>query len=134
MCLKMKAFRNRNSQSRANCRRRGRACTFDECFASHVRGTARLPSLKRDPAENQNERNADARESSQGHGTAGRDYFTSFRGMTSARGSGPNSSPNLIGGRSWNMKSHFQRSEGFDACIHVLADTGRLNLTADNVA
>ena len=43
-------------------------------------------------------------------------YFTSLSGMTSARGSGPKSSPNLIGGRSWNMKSHFQRSDGFDAC------------------
>ena len=26
---------------------------------------------------------------------------------------------NFTGGRSWNMKSHFHRSEGFDACSHV---------------
>ena len=25
------------------------------------------------------------------------------------------------------MKSHFQRSDGFDACIQVFADTGRAN-------
>ena len=30
---------------------------------------------------------------------------------------------NLTGGRSWNMKSHFQRSEGFDACSQFFADT-----------
>ena len=26
---------------------------------------------------------------------------------------------NYTEGRSWNMKSHFQRSDGFDACSHV---------------
>ena len=54
-------------------------------------------------------------------------YFTSLSGMTSARGSGPNSSPNLTGGRSWNMKSHFHRSDGFDAWSQCRADTGREN-------
>ena len=34
---------------------------------------------------------------------------------------------NFTGGRSWNMKSHFQRSEGLDACSQVRADTGRAN-------
>src|SRR5262245_8250593 len=52
-------------------------------------------------------------------------YLVSLSGITSARGSGPKSSPNLIGGRSWNMKSHFQRSDGFDACSQWRAETGR---------
>ena len=34
---------------------------------------------------------------------------------------------NFTGGRSWNMKSHFQRSDGLDACIQVRAATGRAN-------
>src|SRR6266851_758126 len=34
------------------------------------------------------------------------------------------------GGRSWNMKSHFHRSEGFDACSHVPAETGRAKVRA----
>ena len=55
-------------------------------------------------------------------------------GMTSARGSGPKSSPNLIGGRSWNMKSHFQRSDGFDACSQCRADTGRAKSIDDSAA
>src|SRR5713101_5214391 len=49
-------------------------------------------------------------------------HFTSFKGMTSALGSGPNSSPNLTGGPSWNMKSHFKRSAGFDASSQLRAD------------
>ena len=32
---------------------------------------------------------------------------------------------NLTGGRSWNMKSHFQRSEGLEACSQCFAETGR---------
>ena len=32
----------------------------------------------------------------------------------------------FTGGRSWYMKSHFHRSEGFDACSHVAAGTGRV--------
>ena len=35
---------------------------------------------------------------------------------------------NFTGGRSWNMKSHFQRSDGFDACSQCGADTGRANV------
>ena len=34
----------------------------------------------------------------------------------------------FTGGRSWNRKSHFQRSDGFDICSHVRTDTGRLNV------
>src|SRR4029079_12042349 len=52
-------------------------------------------------------------------------YFTSLSGITSARGSGPKSSPNFTGGRSWNMKSHFQRSDGFDAWSQLRAEMGR---------
>ena len=52
-------------------------------------------------------------------------YSTGRSGITSARGSGPKSSPNLIGGRSWNMKSHFQRSIGFDDWSQWRAETGR---------
>ena len=33
----------------------------------------------------------------------------------------------LTGGRSWNMKSHFHRSDGFDACSQCRASSGRLN-------
>src|SRR5437762_11531881 len=29
---------------------------------------------------------------------------------------------------SWNMKSHFQRSDGFDACSQCFPDTGREKL------
>src|SRR6476620_11128867 len=58
-------------------------------------------------------------------------HLTSLSGITSARGSGPKSSPNLMGGRSWNMKSHFQRSDGFEACSQWRAETGRENTTED---
>ena len=44
-----------------------------------------------------------------------------FRAMVSA---------NFTGGRSWNMKSHFQRSDGFDACSQCRAATGRLKLAS----
>ena len=33
----------------------------------------------------------------------------------------------LTGGRSWYMKSHFHRSDGFDACSQFRASSGRLN-------
>src|ERR1700746_3025718 len=59
-----------------------------------------------------------------------RHYFTSLNGITSALGRGPKSSPNLIGGRSWNMKSHFHRSDGFEAWSQDGADTGRANAIA----
>ncbi len=36
----------------------------------------------------------------------------------------------FTGGRSWNMKSHFQRSDGFDACSQCFAATGRANASA----
>ena len=45
-----------------------------------------------------------------------------------AAGSELGSSAPLTGGRSWNRKSHFQRSDGFDICSHVRAATGRLNI------
>lgn len=61
-------------------------------------------------------------------------YFASLVGMTSARGVGPKSSPNLIGGRSWNMKSHFHRSDGFEACSQLFADIGRENVIVANAA
>src|SRR6185437_5682685 len=54
-------------------------------------------------------------------------YSTLRNGITSARGSGPKSSPNLTGGRSWNMKSHFQRSDGLEAWSQLRAETGREN-------
>src|SRR5262245_35903591 len=39
-----------------------------------------------------------------------------------------NGSPeNLVGGKSWNMKSHFQRSDGFDPCNQWRAATGGAN-------
>ena len=53
--------------------------------------------------------------------------MTSFNGSTLASDTDPGMSANFTGGRSWNMKSHFQRSEGFDACSHVRAATGRAN-------
>jgi hypothetical protein len=34
---------------------------------------------------------------------------------------------NFTGGRSWNITSHFQRSDGFDACSQCFAGTGRAN-------
>ena len=40
----------------------------------------------------------------------------------------------LTGGRSWNMKSHFQRSEGFDACSQWRAVTARANASAGSPA
>ena len=36
---------------------------------------------------------------------------------------------NFTGGRSWNMKSHFQRSDGFEACSQCAAATGRANVS-----
>ena len=35
----------------------------------------------------------------------------------------------FTGGRSWYMKSHFQRSDGFDACSQLRAGIGRVNGT-----
>ena len=35
----------------------------------------------------------------------------------------PRRPSNLTGGRSWNMKSHFQRSDGLDACSQCFAPT-----------
>ena len=35
----------------------------------------------------------------------------------------------FTGGRSWNMKSHFQRSEGFDVCSQLRVETGLANAT-----
>src|SRR5688572_32884901 len=61
-------------------------------------------------------------------------HLTSRSGITSARGRGPNSTPNLIGGRSWNMKSHFQRSDGFDVCSQPRCDIGRANLIESSVS
>ena len=34
---------------------------------------------------------------------------------------------NFTGGMSWNMRSHFHRSDGFDACSQFCAVTGRAN-------
>ena len=41
-----------------------------------------------------------------------------------AAGSAEGSTAPFTGGRSWNMKSHFHRSEGFEACSQCRADTG----------
>jgi hypothetical protein len=83
-------------------------------------------------AEGGEGQNGEWQEASDVHVPSGRApasrYFTSFIGITSARGSGPKSSPNLTGGRSWNMKSHFHRSEGFEACSQWRAATGREKL------
>ena len=38
---------------------------------------------------------------------------------------------NFTGGRSWNMKSHFHRSDGFDACSQFRAGTGRVKTEGD---
>ena len=43
-------------------------------------------------------------------------------------------SPNLIGGTSWNMESHFQRSDGFEAWSQLRAETGRGNATLESAA
>src|SRR5207237_940752 len=54
--------------------------------------------------------------------------YTCFNGNAFA-GSGSAVGPTapFTGGRSWYMKSHFQRSEGFDACSQCRASIGRLN-------
>ena len=44
---------------------------------------------------------------------------TGRSGMTSGREPGSGIHSNLTGGTSWNMKSHFQRSDGFDACSQL---------------
>ena len=43
-----------------------------------------------------------------------RPYSTSFIGIAASSDDNPWRPSNLTGGRSWNMKSHFQRSDGFD--------------------
>ena len=40
-------------------------------------------------------------------------------------GSATGSTEPFTGGKSWNMKSHFQRSDGFDACSQCWAAVGR---------
>ena len=54
-------------------------------------------------------------------------YFTSFIGIAASSDDRPWRPSNFTGGRSWNMKSHFQRSDGFDACSQSAAETGRAN-------
>ena len=47
---------------------------------------------------------------------------TCFSGIDAGgSGSDDGSTEPLTGGRSWNMKSHFQRSDGFDACSQCCA-------------
>jgi hypothetical protein len=45
-------------------------------------------------------------------------------------GTASGSTDPFTGGRSWNMKSHFHRSEGFDAWSQCLAATGRPKASA----
>ena len=54
---------------------------------------------------------------------------TGISGMTAPLRSSPSICTlwPFTGGRSWNMKSHFQRSDGFDACSQLRAGTGRAN-------
>jgi impB/mucB/samB family C-terminal domain len=55
-------------------------------------------------------------------------HFTSLRAIApGGSGNELGSSAPFTGGRSWNMKSHFQRSDGFDACSQCRASSGRLN-------
>src|SRR5207245_11124248 len=59
------------------------------------------------------------------------DHFTSFSAIApGGSGSELGSSSPFTGGRSWNMKSHFHRSDGFDACSQWRASSGRLNASA----
>ena len=54
--------------------------------------------------------------------------FTSVSGIPVIDTGMPRRPSNFTGGRSWNMKSHFQRSDGLDACSQVRAETGRANV------
>ena len=58
--------------------------------------------------------------------------LTAQRDRPPAAASAPRSASTVpfTGGRSWNMMSHFQRSDGFDACSQCRAGTGRLNASA----
>src|SRR5262245_33916184 len=56
-------------------------------------------------------------------------YFSSLSGIAASNDDRPWRPSNLTGGRSWNMTSHFQRSDGFEACSHVFAATGRANVS-----
>src|SRR3989442_10866531 len=99
--LNVKAVRDFHLQGHT-CRRPGmNGFSFNE-----RRGLDPSPSrgLGQDKRRTQEEPEESARGPSNHH-------FASFNGMTSALGSGPNSSPNLTGGPSWNMKSHFKRSD-----------------------
>src|SRR5688572_25318173 len=58
-------------------------------------------------------------------------YFTSFRGiMPGGAGSDSVSTLPLRGGTSWNMKSHFHRSDGLEACSQWRAAIGRAKARA----
>src|SRR3954470_24645190 len=48
-------------------------------------------------------------------------------GITPGIDEGSGRPANLTGGKSWNMTSHFHRSDGFDACSQCFAVTGRAN-------
>ena len=58
------------------------------------------------------------------------DYFVSTSGITLPTGRRSSVSANFTGGRSLNMRSHFQRSIGFDACSQCRAVDGRAKLTS----
>src|SRR5665213_2125512 len=60
------------------------------------------------------------------------DHFTSLSGIiaTGAGGSDDSSTVPLTGGRSWNMKSHFQRSDGLLASSQWRPSIGVPNVSA----
>ena len=64
------------------------------------------------------------------------DHFTSLQRNTrpAAAAATLGSTVPFTGGRSWNMKSHFHRSDGFDACSQCCAATGRANVSVGSPA
>src|SRR6185295_20177796 len=62
-------------------------------------------------------------------------HFTSLRAIApGGSGNELGSRAPFTGGRSWNMKSHFQRSDGFDACSQCRASSGRLKVRSGSAA
>ena len=69
-----------------------------------------------DGCRGRNQREERQTESHDARRTESLRYFTSLKGIIpGGAGSADGSTSPLTGGRSWNMKSHFQRSDGFEA-------------------
>ena len=97
----MKAFRKSDRQRAAD----GLACV-------HAVGIEERRDVRFDAAQLCVKKRAATEKNNSAEDT--RPHFTSLSGIiaTGAGGSDDNSTVPLTGGRSWNMKSHFQRSDG----------------------